>query len=78
MAYIYDLYSFRAQKLPPYKLVTGETQTWLLDDFFFGEAGGQKLRQTKSKSDTKVCNAQVLILRKRWQNSVSCRVSLDY
>jgi hypothetical protein len=27
MAYIYDLYSFRARKLPPYKLVTGETQT---------------------------------------------------
>jgi len=25
IAYIYDLYSFRAQKLPPYKLVTGET-----------------------------------------------------
>jgi hypothetical protein len=27
MSYIYDLYSCRAQKLPPYKLVTGETQT---------------------------------------------------
>jgi hypothetical protein len=27
MAYISDLYSLRAQKLPPYKLVTGETQT---------------------------------------------------